>query len=263
MTIRPDDLRDALAHGPLQIEGRLVDASNATLRCTVEGSGIACVYKPVRGERPLWDFPDGTLAGREVAAYELAVLGGFDCIPLTVWRDDGPYGPGMCQQWIEVDDEAGVVDIVPATATPDGWRTVFDGEDNGGRSVRLVHEDSERLRAVAALDAVLNNADRKGGHLLVDASDRLWAIDHGVCFAADPKLRTVLWGFAGEAVSPETRERIDQLATRLSGEEGARVLTWLDEDESDALIRRIDSLRLEGCFPAPYGLRRPLPWPVF
>ncbi len=170
---------DLLASGKLEIEGRLVDASNATLYCTIRtngrnpktakarGSGgqVACVYKPIAGERPLWDFPMGTLAGREVAAYAVSRAAGWDVVPPTVMRD-GPFGPGMCQLWIESDE---TVDVIALARS----------------------HDNAALRCMAVFDAVVNNADRKIGHLLPDRDGNLFGCDHGVCFSEDYKLRTV------------------------------------------------------------------------
>src|SRR3954470_19769663 len=157
-----------LRDGALDIEGRLVDASNATLYCEVslDGLAAACVYKPIAGERPLWDFPEGTLAQREVAWDVGPDATGLSVVPPTVLRD-GPFGPGMCQLWIDVDE---TVDLAA-----------------------LARSDRLDLRRMAVLDAVVNNADRKGGHLLLTAEDHVFGVDHGVCFSVEDKLRTLLW----------------------------------------------------------------------
>lgn len=260
-TARPDIL-DALADDDLQIEGRLVDASNATLRCQLVPSGQPCVYKPVRGERPLWDFPNGTLAQREVAAYELSALAGWDVIPPTTWRTDGPAGAGMCQAWIETGADTAVVDIVSVNEQRPGWVSVLSGEDGHGRDVHLIHEMSERVQRIAVLDVIINNADRKGGHLLVDTDQRLWAIDHGVCFAVEDKLRTVLWGWAGEEIPAPLLAEVDELRRALASERGERVLSWLHEDECDALFERTDRLLTEGRLPLPRRDGPAVPWPV-
>ena len=175
------DLEDALRllrDGRLQLEGRLLDASNATLFCSValDGVAAACVYKPVRGERPLWDFPDGTLAGREVSAYLVSEATGWELVPPTVLRE-GPYGPGMCQLWVDVDE---TVDLS-----------------------ELARSDHPDLRRMAVLDAVINNADRKGGHLLPRADGLVQGVDHGVCFAVEDKLRTLLWQWRGQPLTDE------------------------------------------------------------
>lgn len=187
-----------LARGELTVDGRVSGASNAVLRCTAEldGRRAACVYKPVAGERPLWDFPDGSLARRETAAYEVSRATGWDLVPPTVLRD-GPYGEGMCQLWIEADPEAALLALVEAEEPGPGWLAVGFADVGEGRTALLVHADDPRLRRLAVFDAVVNNADRKGGHLLPDAGGRLHAIDHGVTFNAEDKLRTLLWGWAG------------------------------------------------------------------
>jgi uncharacterized repeat protein (TIGR03843 family) len=162
----PDALR-LLRDGTLDVEGRLYDASNATLFCTVTLDGVttACVHKPVAGERPLWDFPDGTLAAREVAAYVVSEALGWDIVPPTVMRD-GPFGVGMCQLWIDIDE---TVDVAA-----------------------LARGDHPQLRRMAVYDAVVNNADRKGGHLLPTVDGHVFGVDHGVCFSIDDKLQTIL-----------------------------------------------------------------------
>jgi uncharacterized repeat protein (TIGR03843 family) len=148
----------------MEITGRLVDASNATLFGTVNADGVAlkCVYKPIRGERPLWDFPDGTLAGREVATFLISAAAGFDVVPHTVLRE-GPFGPGMVQVWVDVDDERELVDVCTPAEVPDGWIGVLRARGERGRPAVLVHADTPALRRMAALDVVVNNADRKAG----------------------------------------------------------------------------------------------------
>ena len=156
-----------LRHGEITVEGRLVDASNATLLCEIalDGAEERCVYKPIAGERPLWDFPDGTLAGREVATYLVAEASGWSIVPPTVLRD-GPFGPGMCQLWVDADPSVELIDVVAPSKLPDGWLHVLDALGSGGQPVVLGHADDVRLRRMAVLDAVVNNADRKGGHVL-------------------------------------------------------------------------------------------------
>jgi uncharacterized repeat protein (TIGR03843 family) len=209
-TLDLDDALVLLTTGTLEIDGRLVAASNTTLFCgvTLDGVTAACVYKPVRGERPLWDFPDGTLAGREVATYLVSQATGWGHVPPTVLRD-GPLGPGMCQLWIDSEDVSSLVNVVPAEAVPAGWHAVVDGMDSTGRQVSVVHADDDRLRRLAVFDVVVNNADRKGGHLLLEQSGALYGVDHGVSFHTEDKLRTLLWGWAGE---PLPEEAIDVLA---------------------------------------------------
>lgn len=163
MTTTDPAAAELLARGELTVRGRIRDASNAALYCTVahEGREAACVYKPVAGERPLWDFPDGTLAQREVAAYEVSEATGWGLVPPTVLRE-GPYGEGMCQLWIETAPEADLLALVDAQEPEPGWRAIGFAEVGEGRTALLVHADDERLRRLAVLDAVINNADRKG-----------------------------------------------------------------------------------------------------
>ena len=259
------ELHRALAEGDLRLEGRLADASNATLRGWVDSPAgeIRCVYKPVRGERPLWDFPTGTLSGREVAFYQLASLLEWPLVPPTVWREHGPYGEGSCQLWIDADVEASAVDLVPVPQTRDGWAVVLEGTDGSGRSVRLIHATTREVQRLALLDAIGNNADRKGGHILIDAAGRLWGIDHGVTFHADDKLRSVLWGWAGEEIPADELGDIDRLADRLLGDEARRVTAWLDDAEIEALHARVGRLREERRFPLPSPEWPAIPWPVF
>lgn len=201
------DLRTLLTKGELTVRGRIREASNAVLYCSVshEGEEAHCVYKPIAGERPLWDFPDGTLAQREVAAYELSEATGWGLVPPTVLRD-GPYGEGMVQLWIEADPSASLLGLVEDEEPGEGWKAVGFAEVGAGRTALLVHADDVRLRRLAVLDAVINNGDRKGGHLLPTADGGLYAIDHGVTFNVEDKLRTLLWGWAGERL-PSGRRR--------------------------------------------------------
>ena len=199
-----DQVEDLLRRGTLEVQGRITEASNATLLCTVTLDGVEglCVYKPVRGERPLWDFPDGTLAGREVSTYLVSKAAGFGVVPPTVHRD-GPFGPGMVQRWIEIDEERELVDIVAAKHVAPGWRTVLRARGDDGEPALLVHADDPALRAMAALDVVVNNADRKGGHVLAGADGHVYGVDHGICMHQETKLRTVLWGWVGEALDDD------------------------------------------------------------
>jgi uncharacterized repeat protein (TIGR03843 family) len=247
-----------LVHAELHVEGQLVAASNATLLCTLAGTSVRCVYKPVQGEQELWDFPAQTLGKREVASYLLATALGWDLIPQTVWREDGPFGPGMCQRWIE-----GQPDVVVVTGLediPDGWRTVLRAHDAQGQRVYLAHADRLDLQRLAVLDAILNNADRKAGHILRDSDDRVWAIDHGVTFAREPKLRTVLWGWTGEAIPPVISEELQ----RSSSHDVMAVLEpWLTEAEIKEAISRLQTLQRTGTFAAPSADWPAIPWPVF
>jgi len=252
-----------LALGEMELEGRLVDASNTTLRATVTLDGVSarCVYKPVRGERPLWDFPDGTLAGREVAAYAVSEATGWDVVPPTVLRD-GPLGPGACQLWMDESDEAGpVVGFVPVDDLPAGWLRVASAEDEVGRAYLLAHADHVVLARMALFDAVVNNADRKGGHVLHTAAGRLYGVDHGVCFHTEDKLRTVLWGFLGRPVPAEEREALLALGRELGGELGERLAELVSTEEIAATVRRVRRLLRAGVFPDPPPRRHAIPWP--
>jgi uncharacterized repeat protein (TIGR03843 family) len=227
-----------LRHGELAVEGRLVDASNATLYCSVthEGSTAACVYKPVRGERPLWDFPDGTLAGREVATYLVSEATGWGLVPPTVLRD-GPYGPGMCQLWVDV----------------------VEGVDLR----ELASSDHPDLQRMVLLDAVVNNADRKGGHLLPTPEGRVMGVDHGVCFAPTDKLRTLLWQWAGEPLTVEAVHVLEQLRVELAGPLGTALDEHLTRREVRATAARVERLLAGGAYPLPSEDWPAIPWPPF
>ena len=191
-----DEAMALLEHGELGVEGRLVVASNATLYCSVCLNGVtaACVYKPVAGERPLWDFPDGTLAEREVAAYEVSAATGWLIVPPTVFRS-GPLGPGMVQLWIDTDDEVDIRRLIRGTS-------------------------SDQLRRIAVFDAVINNADRKGGHLLPTRAGHIYGVDHGVSFHAEPKLRTLLWQWSGRPLRAQRQRYVAPAAGRARGRLG-------------------------------------------
>ncbi|MEV0431243.1 SCO1664 family protein [Micromonospora sp. NPDC050495] len=252
-----------LSDGELTLEGRLVDASNTTLRgiLSLDGATARCVYKPVRGERPLWDFPDGTLAGREVAAYLVARATGWDLVPPTVLRD-GPFGPGSCQLWIdEPEDAEPLVGFVPAEAVPPRWLAVAAARDDDGAAYALAHADDPRLARLAVLDAVINNADRKGGHVIVGPDDRIYGVDHGVCFHVEEKLRTVLWGWAGRQLPPDAVEMLDGLAGQLTGALGDELAEHLMLSEIAEVAARVDRLRETGRFPLPPQEWPAMPWP--
>ena len=237
----PEAEREALEllrRGTLTVEGRLVDASNATLFCTVKSHGTVahCVYKPVAGERPLWDFPHGTLAGREVAAYVVSQAAGWNFVPPTVMRE-GPYGPGMCQLWIDVDETVDLLGLARRT-------------DHGA------------LRELAVFDAVINNADRKIGHLLPDSDGHLYGCDHGICFAEEYKLRTVLWQWVGQPLPGRAVATLRRLSAALAD-------GWLAEDLARHLTRaevaatktRIDLLLASRTHPYPPEDWPAVPWP--
>jgi uncharacterized repeat protein (TIGR03843 family) len=268
---------DILREGELRVEGRVTEASNTTLYCVavLDGAGdsnkgpdssaqssVTCVYKPIAGENPLWDFPDGTLAAREVAAYEVSAALGWDLVPDTVLRD-GPYGPGMCQRWIDIEDDARLLTVFTGEVLEsdlDGWcpiMTVGLGEDEQGV---LAHRDSEVLRRVALFDAIINNADRKGGHLLPGVDGRIYAIDHGVSFHTEDKLRTLLWGFADRQFTESETKGLKRVREDIALAE--RLTTLLSEPETTAFHVRIEALLATRRFPNPAGRRRPVPWPL-
>ncbi|MER5973131.1 SCO1664 family protein [Streptomyces sp. NPDC002055] len=255
---------DLLAHGELTVRGRVREASNAVLLCTVEHDGrrADCVYKPVAGERPLWDFPDGNLARREAAAYELSRATGWDLVPPTVLRD-GPYGEGMCQLWVESDPEAELLALVEDEEPGPGWKGICFAEVGEGRTALLVHADDPRLRRLAVLDAVINNGDRKGGHLLSTPGGELYAIDHGVTFNAEDKLRTLLWGWAGEPLTGEALTVLRRLGADLAhgGGLAGRLAELVTAAETAAVRDRVEALLRSGRHPEPGGQWPAIPWP--
>lgn len=226
-----------LREGTLEVAGRLVEATNMTLYCNVRLDGLAaeCVYKPVRGERPLWDFPDGTLAAREVAAFEVSAATGWRIVPPSVLRD-GPLGPGMCQLWIDTDPE---VDLMA-----------------------LIRSRDPGLRRMAVFDAVVNNADRKGGHLLPLADGHIYGVDHGVCFSAENKLRTVLWQWRGKPLSREALNVLARLERDIErGRLGRRLRELLTLTEVEATWERVRQLLSTGIHPFPSDDWPAIPWP--
>jgi uncharacterized repeat protein (TIGR03843 family) len=260
--------RELLLHGRMEVEGRLTEASNTTLLCVIDFNGVEgrCVYKPVRGERPLWDFPDGTLAGREVATYLVSEAAGFGVVPTTVLRD-GPFGPGMVQRWIDTDEERELVDVVPARSVGQGWRTVLRARDAAGDPALLVHADDPALRRMAVLDVVVNNADRKGGHVLAGVDGGVYGVDHGICLHREEKLRTVLWGWVGEPLSDDVVDGLRRLRKALSPGNKAGLDDTLHEHltraEVSALRSRLSKLLDANELPAPGGRWPPIPWPAF
>jgi hypothetical protein len=240
-----DDALDLLGRGELEIVGRLYASSNNALLCLVRrrpspgGDTPAdlvatCVYKPVAGERPLVDFPDGTLARREVAAFEASQATGWDIVPPTVLRD-GPFGEGMLQLWIRTDPAVDPVGLVMAS--------------------------DPRLRRIAVFDAAVNNTDRKAGHLLPVPGGHVYGVDHGVTFSPVPKLRTVLWGWRGEPLSAEELEALRALRAGLDDALGATLRGLLAPIEVTATAHRVDRLLEAGVFPQPDPRRPALPWP--
>jgi uncharacterized repeat protein (TIGR03843 family) len=255
---------ELLAQGELTVRGRIRGASNAVLYCAVEldGQSVTCVYKPVAGERPLWDFPDGTLAQREVAAYEVSRATGWDLVPPTVLRD-GPYGEGMCQLWVEADPAVELLALVEGDEPGPGWKAVGFAEVATGRTALLVHADDPRLRRLAVLDAMINNADRKGGHLLPTVDGQLYAIDHGVTFNAEDKLRTLLWGWASEPLTGEALGVLRRISADLAdgGALAARLAGLITAAELAALRARVTALLRTGRHPEPSGQWPAIPWP--
>ncbi len=226
--------------------GRLVQASNTTLLVGVTADvpdrgrvTAAAVYKPVRGERPLWDFPDGTLAAREVAAHEVSAASGWEVVPPSVLRQDGPVGPGLLQLWVETRSDVDILDLLRAS--------------------------DPRLRRIALFDAVVNNADRKAGHLLVRPDGLIQGCDHGVTFNVEPRLRTVLWNWRGTKIAP--RELTELVALRQQLEPGGRLdatlRTLLDPEEVQLARERLDGLLSSGLFPQPHPDWPAVPWPWY
>lgn len=244
----------------LTLTGRIMPASNATFLGLIEEQQV--VYKPVAGEKPLWDFPDGTLAGREVASYLVSEVVGWGVVPRT-WLGDGPHGLGMLQEWQDVDPEQAAVDIVPVDHLPDGWRHVFDGVDGNDQPVSLIHEDSPALRRIAVLDVVLNNADRKGGHVLEMSGGHRFGVDHGLTMHVEHKLRTVLWGWIDEELDVEERAGVERVLVALAGDLTAGLADLVTPDEVEALGLRCEELLAAGRFPAPDGPMPAVPWPPF
>ena len=226
-----------------------MDASNASfvglarLRAAGSPDGpaaiteIRCVYKPIAGEAPLWDFPDGTLAHREVAAYLVSDAAGWDVVPVTVFRDEGPFGAGMAQQWIDVDE--------------------------GYDLMSALQVGTPGLRRIALFDAVVNNTDRKGGHLLPLADGRLLGVDHGVCFSVEPKLRTILWGWRGTPLTSDELVELEALRVALHGPLRDRLVEHLHDDEVTATVARVDALLADPRFPMPSPDWPAVPWPPF
>jgi uncharacterized repeat protein (TIGR03843 family) len=239
------DLEDSwveksIAHligGELEITGRLVDASNATLfgMMHFDGTTLEVIYKPVAGERPLWDFPDGTLADREYAAFLLSDGMGMDVVPPTILRD-GPAGLGMVQRWIDVDEN---IDLGSYFA-----------------------QDKQELRQLALFDAVINNTDRKIGHLLPDQNGHLFACDHGVTFHAEDKLRTVLWQWAGDPLTDGEFGALEEMLIYIDSHVSL-LSAHLTQDEIEATACRINRLRADGIMPLPSEDWPAIPWPAY
>lgn len=217
----------------MKVIGRLVDASNATLQAHLENTDppVKVIYKPVAGERPLWDFEDGNLAHREYAAFLLSDAAGFDLVPETVLRE-GPFGFGMVQEWITIDESIDVIEF--------------------GQSL------DPQLRKLALFDAIINNTDRKFGHLLIDAVGKLRGCDHGVCFHQEDKLRTVLWQFSGDVLQQNEIDLLDKVESLNLKELFSSFLTY---GEIEAIFLRVKGLRKDNVFPIPSDQWPAIPWP--
>ncbi|MFV8174767.1 SCO1664 family protein [Mycolicibacterium peregrinum] len=266
----PDD--DAvLADGELTVIGRIRSASNATFLCEANlgARQVHCVYKPIRGEAPLWDFPDGTLAGRELGAYLVSAALGWNVVPRTIIRD-GPAGPGMLQLWVdqpgdqvgdEPDSGPDLVDLLPAGHLPPGFLPILQAYDYAGDEVTLVHADDPRLFRMAVFDVLINNADRKGGHILAGLDGAVYGVDHGVSLHVEDKLRTVLWGWAGKPVDDETLADVTALRDGF-GDLAEQLCAHITDAEIAALRSRIVGLLRNPVMPTP-DRHRPIPWPAF
>ena len=227
---------ELLSAGSIEIEGRMPWSSNNTFLVTVADGDerqVPAIYKPGRGERPLWDFPDG-LYRREVAAFELAESLGWSFVPPTVEVHDGPFGPGSLQLFVEADFEQ--------------------------HYFTLLEEPSHhrQLKRMATFDVLANNADRKGGHCLVDGDGRIWGIDHGLCFHVQPKLRTVIWDFAGQPIEADDASDVQRWLERGPS---SRLAELLHPEECRALQKRARRLLETGCLPEPWT-DHPYPWPL-
>jgi uncharacterized repeat protein (TIGR03843 family) len=240
MTKPGDATLTILQKGEITVKGEFLWGSNYTFLVEVEHEGVSlqAVYKPTRGERPLWDFPAATLAKREVAAYLLSQAIGWGLVPPTAYVRKGPAGPGSLQLFIEHDPEY--------------------------HYFNFSESDRQRLRPVVLFDILINNADRKGSHILLGPDQHMWLIDHGICFHIEEKLRTVIWDFAGEPLPSELCTDITLLIQGLRQENSqvqADIRKYLNGDEVKALIERADRLLATGHFPNPHTSRRFQPWP--
>jgi uncharacterized repeat protein (TIGR03843 family) len=269
---RRNDEREVLRDGELTVLGRIRSASNATFLCesTLRQSSVHCVYKPVAGEAPLWDFPDGTLAGRELGAYLVSTQLGWNIVPYTVIRD-GPAGPGMLQLWIQQPGDAAdsdprpspdLVDLFPADELQPGYLPVLRAYDYAGDEVILMHADDTQLRRMAVFDVLINNADRKGGHILFGLDGQVYGVDHGLCLHVENKLRTVLWGWAGKPVDDETLDAVARLVDALDGPLADALSGHITAVEIAALRGRGRELLDNPVMPSP-DRHRPIPWPAF
>ncbi|KRE41424.1 SCO1664 family protein [Knoellia sp. Soil729] len=254
-----------LEGGEVTLLGRVLESSNGAVlvRVTLDEESRLAIHKPVALERPLWDYPDGTLAGRERAAYLISEAGGFGVVPATVLHE-GPWGLAATQEWVGEPDVAPdlVVDVVSPDEVPHGWREVLRGETPEGEEVVVAHAMDPAVRTAAVFDALINNSDRKGGHLL-RMNDAVWCVDHGVSLGVEPKLRTVLWGWAGQEIPAEDLTRVERVRDALAGEMFAQQLSaLLTEDEVAALADRAEHLLAERRHPLPRPGWPAIPWPA-
>jgi uncharacterized repeat protein (TIGR03843 family) len=234
---------EILEKGTITVRGEFVWGSNYTFltRVDYEGESLSAVYKPTRGERPLWDFPAASLAKREAAAYLVSEGLGWQLVPPTLYRKRGPLGAGSLQLFVDHNPEY----------------HYFNFSD----------EDRQRLRPVVLFDLVVNNADRKGSHVLVDKNNHIWLIDHGICFHQDYKLRTVIWDFIDQPVPEDLCVQLEEFARKLESDQGeagtwvTQLAKYLTGAEIAALHERAVSLVNRGVFPAPLPNHRPFPWP--
>lgn len=233
-----NEVLEVLANGTLIVTGRLIDASNATLlaKCSYKDINIKCIYKPIAGERPLWDFPDGNLAHREFAAFLISKYSDLNVVPLTILRD-GPFGVGMVQEWIDIDTS---VDLA-----------------------NFFSSDDPRLRKMALFDAIINNTDRKIGHLLPHVNGSVYGCDHGVTFHKENKLRTVLWQWAGDSLSDEEMQILSSLLNKIENDQLENLEDLITHTELNALIFRIEDLLKTKTFPLPNPEWPAIPWPAF
>jgi uncharacterized repeat protein (TIGR03843 family) len=246
--------------GELRILARISSASNAAFLALIDGTAV--IYKPSAGERPLWDFPDGDLARREVAAWLVSEALGWGVVPPT-WLRDGPLGAGMVQLWREPSEAQRAVELIPPREpAAAGFRRVFDAIGDPDFPVAIAHEDSPALRRVAVFDVIVNNADRKGGHILELAGGHRHGVDHGLTFHVDDKLRTVLWGWAGDELTDAERCGVARVRSALAGALGAALAELLSAAELEALDLRCELLLAEGRFPAPRRSWHVVPWPL-
>lgn len=230
----------ALQNGKMSLQAQFVSGSNYTFLAEVNGpdGALRVVYKPVRGEQPLWDFPERSLARREVAAYHVSEALGWELVPPTVYRRRGPLGAGSCQLFVN--------------HNPDHHYFTFSAAEK------------QRLKPVAAFDVLINNADRKGGHVILDEENHLWLIDHGISFHVDDKLRTVIWDFAGQPIPGELLADLSRLLDALEAADSplrAALRPLLRPAEIRRLAARARALLDHPIYPLPDNHRRPYPWP--